>query len=112
MSNYEINIATHHKIDISKTQNLKKLKQACDDFESEIKAGLNIGVIKLEAKTLEKIKDKKKNLFNELIEKLKKIDKTKILVIDEIQTLEDIYYNEEKELLKNLKKTIHYDNKF
>ena len=36
MSNYEINIATHHKIDISKTQNLKKLKQACDDFESEI----------------------------------------------------------------------------
>ena len=36
MSNYEINIATHHKIDISKTQNLKKLKQSCNDFESEI----------------------------------------------------------------------------
>jgi len=36
MSSYEINISTHHKIDLSKTDNLKKLKQACDDFESEI----------------------------------------------------------------------------
>jgi len=36
MSSYEINISMHHKIDISKTQNLKKLKQSCDDFESEI----------------------------------------------------------------------------
>ena len=32
----EINISMHHKIDISKTDNLKKLKQACDAFESEI----------------------------------------------------------------------------
>jgi len=36
MSRYEINISTHHKIDISQKQNLKKLKQSCDDFESEI----------------------------------------------------------------------------
>jgi len=36
MSNYEINISMHHKIDISNTKNLKKLKQVCDDFESEI----------------------------------------------------------------------------
>ncbi|AZV47154.1 hypothetical protein C3L23_07670 [Nautilia sp. PV-1] len=36
MSSYEINISTHHKIDISKTENLKKLKQDCDAFESEI----------------------------------------------------------------------------
>jgi len=71
-----------------------------NDFEEEIKSGFNIGVIKLEAKVLEKIKDKKKNLFNELIEKLKKVRKTKIIVIDEIQALEDIYFNEEKELLR------------
>ena len=71
-----------------------------DDFSGEIKAGFNIGIIKLEAKTLEKIKNKKKNLFNELIENLKKINKIKLIVIDEIQTLEDIYYNGEKELLK------------
>ena len=36
MSNYEINISMHHKIDISNTKNLKKLKQVCDDFESEL----------------------------------------------------------------------------
>ncbi len=71
-----------------------------DDFSAEVKAGFNIGVIKLEANTLEKIKSKKKNLFNELIEKLKKINKIKLIAIDEIQTLEAIYYNGEKELLK------------
>ncbi|NPA12189.1 MAG: hypothetical protein GXO62_08095 [Epsilonproteobacteria bacterium] len=31
-----ITISQHHNIDISKTQNLKKLKEACDGFESEI----------------------------------------------------------------------------
>jgi len=71
-----------------------------DDFEDEVKSGFNLGVIKLETKTLQKIKERKKNLFNELIEKLKRVNKTKILVIDEIQTLEDIYFNGEKELLK------------
>ena len=36
MSNYEINISMHNKIDISNTKNLKKLKQVCDNFESEL----------------------------------------------------------------------------
>jgi len=36
MSKYEINIATHHKINLSNTKDLKKLKQNCDAFESEI----------------------------------------------------------------------------
>ena len=36
MSSYEINVSMHHKIDISNTKNLKKLKQVCNDFESEI----------------------------------------------------------------------------
>jgi len=71
-----------------------------DDFSGEINAAFNLGVIRLEAKLLESVKRKEKNLFNELIEKLKKINKTKIIVIDEIQTLEDVYYNGEKELLK------------
>ena len=71
-----------------------------DDFSSEVSAKFNVGVIRLEAKTLEKIRNKKKNLFNELIEKIKRINKTKLIAIDEIQTLEDIYYNGEKELLK------------
>ncbi len=38
-----------------------------DDFRGEITVGFNIGVIRLEAKTLEKIKRKRKNLFNALL---------------------------------------------
>jgi len=70
-----------------------------DDFSEEVISGFNLGVIKLEAKILQKIKDKKKNLFNELIQNLKKVKKTKIIVIDEIQALEEIYVNGEKQLL-------------
>ena len=33
---YEINISMYNKIDISNTKSLKKLKQVCDDFESEL----------------------------------------------------------------------------
>ena len=71
-----------------------------DEFSQNYKGSVNLGVIKLEASLFQKIKEKKVNLFNELIEKLRKINKTKIIVIDEIQTLEDIYINGEKELLK------------
>ena len=71
-----------------------------DDLNGEITAGFNLGVIKLEGKVLQKIKQRKKNLFNELIERFKKIKKQKILVIDEIQVLEDIYINSERELIK------------
>jgi len=71
-----------------------------DDFTGEINTTFNLGVIRLEAKLLESIKKREKNLFNELIQKLKTINKIKIIIIDEIQTLEDIYYNGEKELLK------------
>jgi flagellar protein FlgJ len=35
MSDYDINIGIHHKINL-KEKNLKKLKQNCDAFESEI----------------------------------------------------------------------------
>jgi len=71
-----------------------------DDFTNEIKTGFDIGIFKLETKVLEAIKNRDKNLFHELIEKLKKVKKTKIIVIDEIQALEDIYFNGEKKLLK------------
>ena len=36
MKSTEINIGMYHKVDISNTKNLKKLKQSCDAFESEI----------------------------------------------------------------------------
>ena len=35
MSDYNINIGIHHNINL-KEKNLKKLKQSCDGFESEI----------------------------------------------------------------------------
>jgi len=36
IDNSVITIGMYNKVDISKTENLKKLKQSCDDFESEI----------------------------------------------------------------------------
>jgi len=70
-----------------------------EESQKELNRKYKLGIFELEAKTLQKIKEKKKNLFNELIEELKKIDETKIIVIDEIQVLEDIYF-EEKILLR------------
>ncbi len=66
----------------------------------ELSRKYKLWVFELKASTMKKIKEKKKNLFPELIEQLKGINKKKIIVIDEIQELEDIYYNEGKELLK------------
>jgi len=36
IDNSVITIGMYNKVDITKTDNLKKLKQSCDDFESEI----------------------------------------------------------------------------
>ncbi|NPA55435.1 MAG: hypothetical protein GXO40_03645 [Epsilonproteobacteria bacterium] len=36
VDNSVITLGMYNKVDISKTENLKKLKQSCDDFESEI----------------------------------------------------------------------------
>jgi len=36
IDNSVITIGMYNKVDITKTENLKKLKQSCDDFESEI----------------------------------------------------------------------------
>jgi len=36
IDNSVITIGMYNKVDISKTENLKKLKQSCDNFESEI----------------------------------------------------------------------------
>lgn len=36
IDNSMITLGMYNKVDISKTENLKKLKQSCDNFESEI----------------------------------------------------------------------------
>ena len=78
---------------------LEEAEDKEDDFRGEVGSSFNLGVIKLEAKLFQSIKQKKKNLFNELINRLEKIKKRKIIIIDEIQTLEDIYLNGDKLLL-------------
>ncbi|MDQ7032888.1 MAG: ATP-binding protein, partial [Desulfonauticus sp.] len=61
---------------------------------------INLGLITLNYKLYQEVQNKNIDLFDAIIEELSNINKTKILVIDEIQTLDSIYYNGEKELLK------------
>jgi len=64
-----------------------------EDIQTELNKNSDLKIFKLEAKTIKKIKEHKKNLFVELINKLQTIKKKKILIIDEIQTLQEIYMN-------------------
>ncbi len=72
-----------------------------DDFSDsgELDVELNLGVIRINSRLFKQIKEKKTNLFDELIKKLRKIKEKKIIIIDEIQLLEDIYLNGNKLLL-------------
>jgi len=68
-----------------------------NESQTELNRIYNFWTFKLEAKTLKKYKEKKVNLFDELIKEF--IGKKNILIIDEIQVLEDIYIDDEKLLL-------------
>jgi len=75
------------------------LEEKDEEVQTELKRTYNIfNLFKLEAKALKKIKEDRKNLFNYLIEEFKKTQNS-IFIIDEIQTLEDIYINGERLLL-------------
>ena len=75
------------------------LEEKDEETEIELNRTYNIFTLfKLEAKTLKKIKEDKKNLFDYLIEEFRKT-KNNIFIIDEIQTLQDIYINGERLLL-------------
>jgi len=75
------------------------LEEKDEEVQTELSRTYNIfNLFKLEAKTLKKIKEERKNLFNYLIEEFKKT-KNNIFIIDEIQKLEDIYINGERLLL-------------
>jgi len=69
-----------------------------DDEEGEINSEINFGVFKLSAKKYKKIKEKKRDFFEEIKEHFANSNKKNILVIDEVQELEDIYIDKEKEL--------------
>jgi len=71
-----------------------------DDKQTELNRKYNLfGLFKLEAKTIKKIKENRKNLFNYLLEEFSKEKRKNIFIIDEIQTLQDIYLNGDKQLL-------------
>ncbi len=78
------------------------IKPKKEDLEYKLGARINIGIIKLEAQKLSQVKDKSLDLFDAILEELDNIAKTQkpIIIIDEIQTLQDIYINGEKELIK------------
>jgi len=78
---------------------LNSLLEEKEEIKTELNRTYNIfNLFKLEAKTLKQIKEDRKNLFNYLIEEFKKT-KNNIFIIDEIQTLQDIYINGERLLL-------------
>ncbi len=71
-----------------------------NNLKEELDVKISLGIIGINYKLFEKVQNKEMDLFDVVISELDKIKKQKIIVIDEIQTLEDIYYNGEKELLK------------
>ena len=64
-----------------------------------MKLGFNLWGFRIEPVLYQKIKEKKEDVFDILLEEFKKQKKKNILIIDEIQKLEDIYVNNEKLLL-------------
>ena len=71
-----------------------------DEVETQLNRNYNLfGLFRLEAKTLKKIKENRKNLFNYLLEEFSKENRKNIFIIDEIQTLQDIYMNGNRQLL-------------
>jgi AAA+ ATPase superfamily predicted ATPase len=71
-----------------------------DEVQTELNRNYDLfGLFKLEAKTLKKIKENKKNVFNYLMEEFNKEKRKNIFIIDEIQALEDVYINGGKKLL-------------
>jgi len=77
---------------------LESMLEVKDEDEGEISSELNFGVFKISAKTYKKIKEKKRDFFEEIKDHFINSKKKNILVIDEVQELEDIYIDKEREL--------------
>lgn len=77
-------------------------KEEKEKKEEALNARFSIGIFEIKASILNEIRERKKDLFKVLISNLQEIgrDKRIIIVIDEIQTLEDIYIGDNRELLK------------
>ena len=68
----------------------------------EINARINIGIFEIEGRKLEEVRERKRDLFKVMAGELQEIAKENraIIIIDEIQTLQEIYINGDRELLK------------
>ncbi len=79
-----------------------KPKKESKKKQESIDARMSIGIFEIKASILNEVKDSEKDLFNVLTSEIQRIarDNRVILIIDEIQTLEEIYINGDRELLK------------
>jgi len=71
--------------------------------KEKLSARISIGIFEMKGEILNEVKERKRDLFDVMINEIDKISKEgkqPILIIDEIQTLEDIYINGDRELLK------------
>ncbi len=70
--------------------------------EERLDARMALGIFEIKASILNKVRERHRDLFNVLISEIQRIarDRRVILIIDELQTLEDIYINDKRELLK------------
>jgi len=76
------------------------IRKKDETIEAELSYELNLGVFRLNPKLYAKAKEKEEDIFDLLIDELKKSKKKNIFIIDEIQVLEDIYINGTRELIK------------
>ncbi len=77
-------------------------KEEAQKKEEAMSARISLGIFELKANILNAVRERKKDLFDVLIDELTNISKgkTPVLIIDEIQALEDVYINGERGLLK------------
>ncbi|WP_022670382.1 ATP-binding protein [Hippea alviniae] len=80
---------------------IKPKKEKEEKKTKSLSAKVSVSILQIEAKLLKEVKTREKDLFDVIISEIENIEaEHKILIIDEIQTLEDIYINGDRELLK------------
>jgi len=78
---------------------INSMTSTIDASSYSLTASFNLGFFKIESKLYEDIKAKNVDLFDVLFDELKQSKKRNVLIFDEIQSLENIYVDKERELL-------------
>ncbi|MCL0077821.1 ATP-binding protein [Peptococcaceae bacterium] len=68
--------------------------------EKDLGVAIKLGMIEFSYSVYKRVQERRIDLFDALTEYFRKSKKTNVMVIDEIQVLEDIYINNERELIK------------